>query len=292
MSQNESNRKKESKFTTWWNSPKGKKTVNVVYSLGASVVIIGAMFKILHLPGANIVLGTGMICEAFIFSLGAFDKPFKEYHWDRVFDFENGTTKFQTELVGSGTVSTAPNLPHINYTEKISEEDVEKLSEGIKNLSATAQQLASVSDLTAPTSDFIRNITSASESVNNFSRNQNNLNSSLHNLSSIYEGIGSEMKKAEESTKDYTGEIEKINKNLSSLNAIYEIHLKNVEEQSTKIGTSNIELENILLNLKKINSNSASSAQESEKYKNETIKLTQQVVELNHVYGNMLNALS
>jgi gliding motility-associated protein GldL len=292
MSQNESNTKKESGISRWWNSPKGKKTVNVVYSLGASVVIIGAMFKILHLPGANMVLGTGMICEAFIFSLGALDKPFKEYHWDRVFDFENGTTKFQTELVGSGTVSATPNLPHINYSETLSEEDIEKLSEGIKNLSATAQQLASVSDLTVPTSEFIRNIASASESVSNFSKNQNNLNSSLHNLSGIYEGIGTEMKKAEEKTKDYTGEIEKINKNLSSLNAIYEIHLKNVEEQSTKIGNSNKELENILSNLKKINLVSSASAEESEKYKNETIKLTQQVAELNHVYGNMLNALS
>ena len=70
------------------------------------VVIIGAMFKILHLPGANVVLGTGMICEAIIFT-GRFYKPFKEYHWDKIFDFENGTTKFQTELIGSGTVSAA-----------------------------------------------------------------------------------------------------------------------------------------------------------------------------------------
>ena len=91
MSNNAINSKKQSGFSEWWNSPKGKKVINAIYSVGAGVVIIGAMFKILHLPGANVVLGTGMICEAFIFSLGAFDKPFKEYHWDRVFDFENGT---------------------------------------------------------------------------------------------------------------------------------------------------------------------------------------------------------
>ncbi|MBP9017139.1 MAG: gliding motility protein GldL, partial [Paludibacteraceae bacterium] len=126
MSQNSSNPKKQSAFSIWWNSPKGKKVINAIYSVGAGVVIIGAMFKILHLPGANVVLGTGMICEAIIFSLGAFDKPFKEYHWDKIFDFENGTTKFQTELIGSGTVSAAPNLPHINYSETLSEEDVEK----------------------------------------------------------------------------------------------------------------------------------------------------------------------
>ncbi len=167
MSQNESNTKKESGISRWWNSPKGKKTVNVVYSLGASVVIIGAMFKILHLPGANMVLGTGMICEAFIFSLGALDKPFKEYHWIEYSILKMERPNYQTELVGSGTVAATPNLPHINYSETLSEEDIEKLSEGIKNLSATAQQLASVSDLTVPTSEFIRNIASASESVSN-----------------------------------------------------------------------------------------------------------------------------
>jgi len=292
MSNNAINSKKQSGFSEWWNSPKGRKIVNAIYSVGAGVVIIGAMFKILHLPGANVVLGTGMICEAIIFSMGALDKPFKEYHWDKIFDFENGTARFQTELIGSGTVSASPAYPSINYSETLSEEDVEKLSEGIKNLSATARQLASVSDLTAPTSEFIRNITSASESVSNFSKDQNNLNSSLRNLSGIYVEIGTEMKKAEENTKDYTGEIEKINKNLSSLNAIYEIHLKNVEEQSTKIGNSNKELENILSNLKKINSFSSASAEESEKYKNETVKLAQQISDLNKVYGNMLNALS
>ena len=91
MSQN------ESKFDIWWNSPNVKRLVGVVYSLGASVVIIGAMFKILHLPGAAAVLGTGMTVEAVLFALGIFDKPHKEYDWHKVFDFEGNEIATQTE---------------------------------------------------------------------------------------------------------------------------------------------------------------------------------------------------
>ena len=77
--------KKSFKFDEWWESPKTKRVVGAVYSLGASVVIIGAMFKILHLPGAGITLGIGMVTEAVLFAIGVFDKPHTEYHWQNVF---------------------------------------------------------------------------------------------------------------------------------------------------------------------------------------------------------------
>ena len=76
--------KKSFKFDEWWESPKTKRVVGAVYSLGASVVIIGAMFKILHLPGAGITLGIGMVTEAVLFAIGVFDKPHTEYHWQNV----------------------------------------------------------------------------------------------------------------------------------------------------------------------------------------------------------------
>ena len=72
----------ESKFDLWWSSPETKRIVGAAYSLGAAVVIIGAMFKILHLPGAPLMLGLGMSVEAVLFSLGILDKPHKDYDWD------------------------------------------------------------------------------------------------------------------------------------------------------------------------------------------------------------------
>ena len=66
-------------------SDRGKRALNIVYSWGASIVIIGALFKILHLPYANQILFIAMMVESFVFFVSGFDHPFSEYHWEDVF---------------------------------------------------------------------------------------------------------------------------------------------------------------------------------------------------------------
>ena len=73
------------KFMHWYESYQGKRIVGVVYSFGAAVVIVGALFKIMHWPGASIVLVSGMVTEAFLFVIGALDKPHPEFNWSNVF---------------------------------------------------------------------------------------------------------------------------------------------------------------------------------------------------------------
>ena len=73
------------RFMHWYESYQGKNIVNIVYSVGASVVIIGALFKILHWEGASQVLMLGMFTEAFLFIIGALDHPHPEFHWENVF---------------------------------------------------------------------------------------------------------------------------------------------------------------------------------------------------------------
>ena len=70
---------------TWYESYKGKRVVGMVYSIGAAVVIIGALFKIQHLPGARELLFVGMITEAVLFLIGCLDKPHPTFHWHEVF---------------------------------------------------------------------------------------------------------------------------------------------------------------------------------------------------------------
>ena len=98
---------KNSKFDIWWTSPGVKRKVGAFYSIGATVVIIGAMFKILHLPGAAIMLGAGMTIEAMLFMLGVLDKPHKEYHWENVFDFDGKGAHGH-----STPASMPPAIPH------------------------------------------------------------------------------------------------------------------------------------------------------------------------------------
>ena len=69
----------------WLSGEKGQRFFNFAYSIGAAVVILGALFKILHLAGGNEMLTIGMGTEVLMFVLTAFDRPEKEYRWEEVF---------------------------------------------------------------------------------------------------------------------------------------------------------------------------------------------------------------
>ena len=295
----------KSKFDIWWNSPEIKQKLAAAYSLGASVVIIGAMFKILHLPYAGQMLGIGMSVEAFLFALGIFDQPHKDYEWDKVYDFEgksnaliSGDVPTQSQSQSTGIVTNSSRSVGLNYSETINDEDVKKLSEGIKNLTTTAQQFSSLSNVVVATDIFVKNIDGAVLSTQKFIKNQDSLNTATGLLSNSYQGISDGMEAVEKNTKLYAGKVDNINKNLSSINSIYEIQLKNIQaqtegitQQTDRLRTVNEDLNIIVGDVQKMKSATSIAAVESENYKTGTIKLSKQITDLNQVYGNMLNAL-
>jgi len=301
----------KSKFDIWWNSPEVKQKLAAAYSLGASVVIIGAMFKILHLPGAGTMLGIGMSVEAFLFALGIFDQPHVDYEWDKIYDFEGGSNAINTGNVpgviqnvnqvggqNAGNI-TASRSVGLNYSETINDEDVKKLSEGIRNLTATAEQFSSLSNVVGATDLFVKNIDGATQAAGKYIKNQDALNTSTGLLSNSYQGISDGMDTVVKNTKLYAGKVEDINKNLSSINSIYEIQLKNIQAQSEgltqqteRLRTVNEELNFIVGDVQKMKSATSIAAIETENYKSGTTKLAKQIADLNQVYGNMLNALS
>ena len=290
---------KESKFDLWWNSPEVKQKVGAAYSLGASVVIIGAMFKILHLPFAGEMLGVGMSVEAVLFALGIFDKPHKDYEWEKVYDFEGSGIAAAQESAKASVTATPTRVVGLNYTETISDDDVKKLSEGIKNLSVTAQQFAGLSNVVGATDQFVKNIDGASEMTAKLTKNQESLNSATGLLTTSCKGITEGMETVEKNTKLYAGKVEDINKNLSSINSIYEIQLKNIHaqtegltQQTERLRKVNDELGTIVTDVKKMKSATTVAADETENLKANTTKLAKQIADLNQVYGNMLNALS
>ena len=66
-------------------SYRGKTIFNLFYGLGASVAILGTLFKLLHLDGANVMLSLGLGTEVFIFAISALEPPYRNYHWEYVF---------------------------------------------------------------------------------------------------------------------------------------------------------------------------------------------------------------
>jgi gliding motility-associated protein GldL len=291
----------ETKFDIWWNSPSVRRMVGIIYSLGASVVIIGAMFKILHLQFASEVLGTGMTVEAVLFALGIFDKPHKEYEWDKIFHFEQGVMHQLADnksSVSQVNVSGGTNKS-INYTESISEQDTLKLSESIKNLSDTAQQLTGIANAVGATESYTKNIDAASQVAGKFVQSQESLNTAATKLVTSYQGISADMEEVVKNTKNYDKKIEDINKSLASINSIYELQLKSIQTQTEGLTTQNeqirqvsSQLDGIVSDTQKIKVASETASVEIEKYKDGTVKLSKQITDLNQVYGNMLNALN
>jgi len=66
-------------------SERGRRVLNFCYAWGAAIVIIGALFKLLHIPYANQILFIAMITEACVFFISGFEHPYSEYHWEEVF---------------------------------------------------------------------------------------------------------------------------------------------------------------------------------------------------------------
>ncbi|OIP82084.1 MAG: hypothetical protein AUK44_08580 [Porphyromonadaceae bacterium CG2_30_38_12] len=286
----------QSKFDQIWNAPVTKRIVGILYSLGASVVIVGAMGKILHKDWGGAMLGIGMTVEAILFAIGAFDKPHEDYDWGKVYDFESG---HKLNLGAANQQNTSTNKATLSYSASLNDDDVKKLSEGIKNLSTTAQQLSSIGNVAKSSEGLVKNIDAASVATGKFIGSQEILNAASSNLELAYRNISDGMQSVEKNTKVYATRVDEINKSLSSINSIYEIQIRNIQTQSESLIKQADVLRSVDTNLNAVNSeltkikNSTEFASvQSDLYKSGTEKLAKQVKDLNQVYGNMLNALN
>ena len=328
-------RKPDSSFYRWWNSYSGRRIISAAYSLGASIVILGAMFKILHYPIGNIMLGVGMSVESVIFALGIFDRPYREYDWAKIFNFKaEDDERLDVKTIASavqGGVQTAFVQPSFSgelvpsdfqqvygqagvhqdgvqqtggsngilFGETLNEEDLQKLSEGIKNLTMTAEHLQTLANVALAANGFAKNIESASEMAATFADTQQKLNTNAETLAASYQGVNTEMDNVVSSTRNYSGNVENVNRSLSSINSVYEIQLRHIQAQTESLNqqadamkqaTSHID--GVATDMDKMKEAASAAQMESQRYQMATRKLTKQVEDLNAIYGNMLNALS
>lgn len=103
----------QTRISHFLGSYRGKTIFNFFYGFGASLAILGTMFKLLHLDGANIALAVGLGTEVFIFALSAFEPPFRNYRWDEVFPIlrthnEEDRPDFSGSGIGGSVVINGP----------------------------------------------------------------------------------------------------------------------------------------------------------------------------------------
>lgn len=283
-------------FMKWYFSPQGKKVVGCVYSLGAAVVIVGALFKILHWPGASIMLMMGMFTEALLFSIGVLDDPHPDLHWNHVFPAltQDDPDPLYNHL-GAGVGTGAPvsgAQPTIAGVNPLKDEDVKAMQNGLKSISEAAKQIADISRVASLTDSFAQNIELAGTAAAQFAAKQQDLDAASQALLASYNGITENMTTVQSNTKQYVEKADAINKNLSAINSVYEIQLKNVQSQAEAVEQQTAKIAAVAGDLDKVQQAMQTSAKDMEKYQDETAKLAQKVVDLNAIYGNMLNAIN
>ena len=284
------NKEKKGGFLAWYESYQGKRVTGIVYSVGAAVVIIGALFKILHWPGASAVLMIGMFTEAFLFTIGVLDAPHPEFHWEQVFpqlvSLESGCEPNLYAEVSQrekptllGTNGPAGNgggvgIPSANLSDK----DQASLSEGIQKLAKTAAQLNDLGKVAEGTAKLGEKMEVAGAAMEKFAASATNMSGQ---------------------TEAYEKGLNAVNANLNNLNAVYELQLKNVQAQAealklqadkTNAATAQVEL--ISEDMKKAAAATSAAVKSSEAFETASKQLAAQVADLNKVYGNMLNALA
>ncbi|MCM1225061.1 MAG: gliding motility protein GldL, partial [Lachnospiraceae bacterium] len=277
---------------------KGQRFFNFAYSIGAAIVIWGALFKILHLPGGSTLLCIGMGTEIAMFILTAFDRPPKEYAWEEVFpvldshnaddrpDFENGTGMEMTGTDPDYDNYTAPQpaTPAVPSL-ALSEEDTLSLRDSIQKLAAASNQLSQMAELTTATQDYLQGIAGIAEQMNALRATTEQLNAVSTTLLKSYSAITENSENIQQSSGGYVEQMEALNRNVSGLNTIYEIQLKSIASQLDSIDRVN-------RGLKDIRDMYEKSANESSRYCEETEKMARYMKQLNSVYEKMITAMT
>ncbi len=290
---------------------RGQRFFNFAYSIGAAVVIWGALFKILHLPGGNTLLSIGMGTEVLMFLLTAFDKPEKTYKWEEVFPVlathdpedrvemggggggiyinNGGGAAVGDELldgVASGvSAAQARNAVGLPAGIELSEDDTRSLSESIAKMSAASDQLSRMAELTDATQQYLSQMSTISDQMQRLAETTTALNQVSETLLQSYRAITDNSESINQSSTGYVQQMEDLNKNISGLNTIYEIQLKSISSQLDSIDRVN-------RGLKDIRDMYEKSAAESAHYCDETEKMARYMKQLNSVYEKMIKAMT
>ncbi len=256
-------------------SKKWKNFMAKLYGIGAAVVIIGALFKIMHWPLANEFLILGLSTEAIIFFFSAFEPPHDEVDWSLVYpELATGDHAEGEEFTKDDNRSITEQLDDMLESAKIEPELIESLGQGMRTLSDQARQLTDISSAATATNDYVTNLQGASTRVGELSETYAKASESLVGLTTNVDAG----RNAGES-------LQRMSQNLSDLNEMYEMQLRGSREKLEAANQMFEGMSDMLTNLR-------NSVDDTRRYKDNISELSDNLAKLNTVYGNMLNAMT
>lgn len=259
---------------------KGQRFFNIAYSIGAAIVILGALFKILHYSGGDLLLSIGMSTEVLMFILTAFDRPPREANWDEILPVLAGTansaSKAESVAVGSSVASSTAATAVSSDAGARPAGGTIIVNGGGGGGVASAAMPAAVSPEVA-------------EQIDRLGKTAAELNAAGEALLKSYRSLaGDGAMNAENAglgAASYMEQMQALNRNIAGLNTIYEIQLRSVSSQLDAI-------ESVNRGMSQMKNMYEQTAECSEAYREEAQKLTRNMQHLNKVYEQMLNAMT
>lgn len=255
--------------------------LHVAISWGASIVIIGALAKIVHWGGsyANYLIAIGLGVEAILFFLTGFYPPEPELPWERVYpeldeNFKGELPKATVRAAAPSNFSSTAAMDKMLEDAKIGPALIESLGTGLRTFGDKVAAISNVSDAAMATSEFTGKVKTASNSFDNLSDAFGKATSQL-----------TAMGESNVDTKAYHDQVNNLAKNLSALNAVYELEL---QDSSAHLKSMNKFYQNLALTMNNFNE----SMEDSKQFKEEVGKLAKNLSSLNAIYGNMLTAMN
>ena len=259
---------------------KGKTIVNYGMSLGASVVIIGALFKIQHYPGASAMLIIGLTAESLLFALGAMEPQHLSTDWSKVYPELAHTEEGEDEEIEDFGEETGSDLPVTEQLDNMLEEAkigpdlIESLGSGLRGLRDTTDKLADVSNASAATDEYVESLKSASQNVSSLSDTYSQASEALSGISSSSEAGAS------------LGEhLSSLATNLEQLNGSYAEQLQGSRAQLEATQKYFSGIDELLSSLN-------ASVEDAKQYRSQMAELSTNISQLNTVYGNILTAMT
>jgi gliding motility-associated protein GldL len=298
-----------------------------LYGIGASVVLVGALFKIQHYAGGGFMITVGLATEAIIFFFSAFEPLHEELDWTLVYPELAGMTdpdeldEYKDEVL-AGRGVTLERFDDLFSQADIRPETIQKLGDGLNTLSNTAANLSDISAASMATRQYAENVQKAAENVgsitSNYSSSTDKLASAAESLSQTYDKTaeiislkGSEV--AQQFVKSSEGLASSYNELAARMKTDYNTIAQGNQgfgEQLASLNRNLAELNNAYKNqltgvnehmkdsdqvykgVENMMKNLRDSVEETEKYKAQMAELSKNLADLNTIYGNMLSAMN
>jgi len=265
-------------FSDLMRNKKFKGFVSTLYSLGAAVVVLGALFKIQHWTGSGFMLAAGLITEALIFVIYAFE-PNDDAQLDHRTIQNPSLDETEGPALISGTISRNADSSTLSISrlDKMLEdaamtpEVFYKLGEGMKKLGEATENMNSMIDVTSYSVKYVQTLKKADDSLEKTAKTYESMISNVTSKTVFkYKSISESLSNIESGAKEFEQQMSTLNNNLAALNSVYKQQRKEADEY-----------------LK----DQAESAAESKKYREQVKELNKNLVALNQLYSNMLSAV-